>query len=96
MRTLKLCLLLCGALISCGVSQVDDESMYLDGTEEHAVTAADGQKVCAEPKKVLVCHVPPGNPENAHDICVGTSALEAHQLNHGDTIGACEATPSPA
>jgi hypothetical protein len=39
--------------------------------------------------KVLVCHVPPGNPENAHTVEVGESAVPAH-LEHGDTEGACE------
>jgi hypothetical protein len=39
--------------------------------------------------KVLVCHAPPGNPDNAVTIEVGESALPAH-LTHGDTEGACE------
>lgn len=39
--------------------------------------------------EVLICHVPPGNPGNAHEICVGSSAVSAHFLNHGDTSGAC-------
>jgi hypothetical protein len=43
--------------------------------------------------KVLVCHVPPGNPENPHTIEVGESAVPAH-LAHGDTEGECpEAAP---
>ena len=47
-----------------------------------------------EETKVLVCHVPSGNPENAHTIEVGESAVPAH-LAHGDTEGACpEETPS--
>ncbi|HEY7472917.1 MAG TPA: hypothetical protein VIE68_11280 [Gemmatimonadota bacterium] len=41
-----------------------------------------------EEPKVLVCHVPPGNPENPHTIEVGESAVPAH-LAHGDTEGAC-------
>ena len=46
---------------------------------------ADGQE------KVTICHVPPGNPENAHTITVAFPALEAHFANHGgDTFGACE------
>jgi hypothetical protein len=40
--------------------------------------------------KVAVCHMPPGNPDNAHTIRVGASALTAH-LKHGDTIGECPA-----
>ena len=38
--------------------------------------------------KVLVCHIPPGNPENAHTIEIAPPALRAH-LNHGDTVGEC-------
>jgi hypothetical protein len=38
--------------------------------------------------KVTVCHVPPGNPGNAHTITISRSALPAH-LAHGDTEGAC-------
>jgi hypothetical protein len=39
-------------------------------------------------KKVTICHVPPGNPSNAHTIRVGASAVDAH-LAHGDTLGKC-------
>ena len=39
--------------------------------------------------KVVICHVPPGNPDNAHTISVSPSALEAH-LAYGDTVGACQ------
>ena len=38
--------------------------------------------------KVKVCHIPPGNPENAHTIKISKSALADH-LAHGDTQGAC-------
>lgn len=38
--------------------------------------------------KVLVCHVPPGNPGNAHTICVSYNAVAAH-LAHGDYLGEC-------
>ena len=38
--------------------------------------------------KVKVCHIPPGNPGNAHTIKISKSALAAH-LAHGDTQGAC-------
>ncbi|MCH7687386.1 MAG: hypothetical protein IH899_12005, partial [Planctomycetes bacterium] len=42
-----------------------------------------------EEPKVVLCHVPPGNPENAHTIEVGESAVDAH-LEHGDYLGECE------
>jgi len=38
--------------------------------------------------KVLVCHIPPGNPENAHTICIAPAAVPAH-LAHGDYLGPC-------
>lgn len=37
---------------------------------------------------VVICHVPPGNPGNAHTIEVDASAVQAHR-HHGDYEGAC-------
>jgi hypothetical protein len=44
-------------------------------------------------KKVLVCHVPPGNLAARHNICISRHALATH-LDHeaegvNDTLGAC-------
>ena len=39
--------------------------------------------------KVTICHIPPGNPANAHTITVGAPAVAAH-LAHGDVDEACE------
>ncbi|HSS78396.1 MAG TPA: calcium-binding EGF-like domain-containing protein, partial [Thermoanaerobaculia bacterium] len=39
--------------------------------------------------KVVICHVPPGNPGNAHTITVSEAAVAAH-LGHGDHLGSCE------
>jgi len=33
--------------------------------------------------KVTICHVPPGNPGNAHTIAVGAAAVAVHP-EHGD------------
>jgi hypothetical protein len=38
--------------------------------------------------KVLVCHVPPGNAGNAHEICIDYHGVPAH-LDHGCTVGSC-------
>ena len=38
--------------------------------------------------KVDICHIPPGNPANAHTINVSVNAIPAH-LAHGDKEGAC-------
>jgi hypothetical protein len=52
---------------------------------------------CANPNQTRICHVPPGNPSNAHTICVGDPAVDAH-LDHGDWLGTCDdgATPQPS
>lgn len=38
--------------------------------------------------KAVICHIPPGNPENRHTIEVGQPAVPAH-MEHGDTMGPC-------
>jgi hypothetical protein len=78
-----------GLAALAGCAETDD-SLYLTGTEEHAIRTENGQYVCPSPKKVLVCHIPPGNPDNAHTICVSEHAVEAHQTHHADPIGACD------
>jgi hypothetical protein len=40
--------------------------------------------------KTTICHIPPGNPANAHTLCIGNAAVPAHLQNHGDTLGACK------
>jgi hypothetical protein len=40
-------------------------------------------------KRVTICHVPPGNPDNAQTLVVGAPAVPAH-LAHGDHLGPCE------
>jgi hypothetical protein len=46
----------------------------------------------ADTQKTTICHIPPGNPANAHTICVGNAAVPAHVNNHGDFIGTCVCT----
>ncbi len=52
----------------------------------------------AQPPKVTICHIPPGNPDNAHFITISIRALPAH-LAHGDpppgVAGPCEGQPPP-
>lgn len=40
-------------------------------------------------KKVTVCHIPPGNPEQKKTLCLPDSAIKAH-LDHGDYLGICK------
>ncbi len=37
---------------------------------------------------MLVCHIPPDNPQNFHTIYISEKAVRAH-LNHGDMEGPC-------
>ncbi len=39
-------------------------------------------------QKVEMCQIPPGNPNNAHTICVNANSVQAH-LNNGSQLGAC-------
>ena len=41
--------------------------------------------------QMVICHVPPGNPDNEHTITVGEPAIDAHVDNHGDVLGPCDA-----
>lgn len=36
----------------------------------------------------VICHIPPGNPDNAQTLQVGVAAVPAH-LGHGDHLGEC-------
>jgi hypothetical protein len=65
-----------------------------DGTVEHdaLLRACDPQ----DTKKTTICHIPPGNPANAHTLCVGNPAVPAHLKHHGDHVGPCHnETPCP-
>jgi hypothetical protein len=43
-----------------------------------------------ETHKTTICHIPPGNPANAHTLCIGNQAVPAHLDNHGDYLGPCK------
>ncbi|MFL5742318.1 MAG: lectin-like domain-containing protein [Flavisolibacter sp.] len=52
----------------------------------HVVDARCGNKN----EKVMVCHIPPGDPANSHVICVSPNAVPAHLTEHGDMLVSCE------
>lgn len=47
------------------------------------------KNVSKENDKITICHIPPGNPGNTHEITISVNALQAH-LDHGDHIGSCD------
>ena len=59
------------------------------GGQHASDTGSSGHDEPADRGKVDVCHLPPGNPGNAHTISVSINALNAH-LGHGDSEGICE------
>jgi hypothetical protein len=72
-------------LAACGL----DDGSIEHGAHLHACDPSDH-------KKTTICHIPPGNPANAHTICVGNAAVPAHLHNHGDYVGGClHETPCP-
>ena len=71
---------------ACAEDPADEEDPEEDPEDEGSEDDSE--------TKVLVCHVPSGNPENAHTIEVAESAVPAH-LAHGDTEGACEGDAVP-
>jgi hypothetical protein len=48
----------------------------------------DGEEDDADSVKVVVCHIPPGNPDQAREISIDADDLQSH-LDHGDTEGEC-------
>lgn len=65
---------------------VDDGSTTAGTDDQDGDT--NGGQVNDDPIKVPLCHIPPGNPYNAHIINIDEHAVSAH-LAHGDQLGTC-------
>ncbi len=64
---------------------------YKNKIREHdhqSTSDFDNYPVDYESKKIEICHVPPGNPDNAHTLSISVNAMRAH-LAHGDYIDEC-------
>jgi|GEM_PF-1278575 len=57
-----------------------EQEQYQDGDGNCVDVDGDG--------KIAICHVPPGNPDNAHTIVISVNAWPAHKA-HGDECGPC-------
>ena len=79
-------------MVADELENVDDEEAEEAEVEENE--ADEDLDEQADPKKTI-CHIPPGNPNNAHTITVGAPAVPAH-LAHGDTSGPCPQASSAA
>ncbi len=68
--------------------------------EEGPGPALNGEALSADfpanaADKVTICHVPPGNPANAHTIVVGASGWNGHSKHKGDYMGPCNGGGTP-
>ncbi len=86
-------------------AQLADTSRGIAGEGGTEYPTTDCEKTNS--RKVLVCHVPPGNPDEKHTICVSEAgAANGHGLNladpyevgghGGDRLGACEVLEAAA
>jgi len=62
--------------------------------DSHIATEIEVYEEEEKENKIKICHIPPGNPDNAHTIEVSQSAIEAH-LDHGDSLGPCDDVQEP-
>ena len=77
---------------SKGTSQANAQSTNSTSAANRSGASSQGVQTSSArqqyQEKVVICHRPPGNPENAHTISVSQNAVPAH-LAHGDTLGPC-------
>jgi len=64
----------------------DDDHDYDD---DYVTEFSDSVEIDYSSKTAVLCHYPPGNPDNAKTLTIGTKAVRAHVFNHGDTLGEC-------
>jgi hypothetical protein len=93
LRTRMICFIGLATLLGCGGGNPNDQRAAIQGGASAAgctPAAPNGQTGCdpLDTKKTTICHIPPGNPANAHTLCVGNEAVPAH-LAHGDSLDAC-------
>jgi hypothetical protein len=89
----------CGSPTDDASEQSSDEVSAADRAKIVACHLDDGSvemtakvHACApgDTKKTTICHVPPGNPANAHTLCIGNAAIPHHLANHPDYLGPCK------
>ncbi len=72
----------------CGRNTADPGTTTADQNSAGDNSADPNCLPVPDSHKVTICHIPPGNPANAHTIDVGEPAVSAH-LAHGDYCGPC-------
>lgn len=55
---------------------------------EVVINPSEGAKYDCGNKKIAICHVPEGNPDNRHTLCLPQPAIEAHLAQHDASVAA--------
>jgi hypothetical protein len=80
----------------CGGSLETEEDSFDSTLRDEELNAAPTQNGhVAGDGKITLCHVPPGNPANAHTITVGGPAWNGHRNHKGDYLGPCQGAGGP-
>ncbi len=85
-------ILLTGSVVSqispvFGEPKVDKQNEH--GEKNGTILEFSSGAILHASSTTTICHVPPGNQNNAHMITIGTSSLTAH-INHGDNVEYCQ------
>jgi hypothetical protein len=91
---LLLCAVIGLAATACTAEVSGTRSQAENGLPDSCQANAPDPRACdpADTSKTTVCHIPPGNPANAHTICIGNAAVAKHLEKHGDFVGTCSCT----
>ena len=80
----------------CGSSLEEGEDFYDSTQRDEELNAGSGNPAPVSGNgKITLCHVPPGNPANAHTITVGGPAWNGHRNHKGDYLGPCQGAGGP-
>ena len=91
---LLLCAVIGLATTACTAEVSGTRSQAESGLPDSCQANVPDPRACdpADTSKTTVCHIPPGNPANAHTICIGNAAVAKHLEKHGDFVGTCSCT----
>ena len=79
----------CDLWLGCNNSLDTDNDGIPDCADWSGINSVPMEWRCGNNNnKVMICHIPPGNPSNPQNICVSPNAVAAH-LAHGDYLGYC-------
>jgi hypothetical protein len=71
-------------------AKAERETVRADAkAERENVEEFEDSVIVTSSSTTTICHIPPGNPSNAHEISIGVPAVNAH-LAHGDRLGSCD------